>query len=38
MKTCAGSKLHDGGLKRLHLVDDVAINWLKGISMKAIVN
>jgi len=28
------SKLHDGGLQRLHSTDDVAINWLEGIALK----
>ena len=31
---CPASKLHDGGLQRLHYTDDVAINWLEGIALK----
>jgi len=26
---CAVSKLHDGGLQRLHSADNVAVNWLE---------
>ena len=28
------SKLHGGGLQRLHSVDDVAANWLEGMVVK----
>jgi len=32
-----GSKLHDGGLQRLHSANDVAINWLEETAMKALI-
>ena len=30
------SKLHDGGLQRLHCADNVAVNWLDGTAMKTL--
>jgi len=35
-KDATGSKLHDGGLQRLHFADDIALNWLEGMAMKAL--
>jgi len=32
---CPGSKLHDGGLQRLHSVNNIAVNWLEGMVVKA---
>jgi len=34
---CPGSKLPDGGLERLYSTDDIAINWLEGMAMKALM-
>jgi len=34
---CPVSKLHDGGLQRLHSANDVAVNWLQGTAMKVLV-
>ena len=33
-RQCHISKLHGGGLQRLHSVDDVAANWLEGMVVK----
>jgi len=35
---CPVSKLYDGGLQRLHPADDVAVNRLEGMAMKAHVH
>ena len=32
---CPVSKLHDGGLQRLHSADDIAVNWLEETAKKA---
>jgi len=32
------SKLHDGSLQRLHPAGDVAVNWLEGTAMKALMS
>jgi len=34
---CPGSKLHDGGLQRLHSAEYIAINWLEETATKALV-
>jgi len=35
---CPGSKLHDCDLQRLHSADDIAVKWLGGTVVKALVN
>ena len=35
---CHISKLHGGGLQRLHSVDDVAANWLEGMVVKDVAD
>jgi len=36
-KECLGSRLYNGGLKRPHSANNIAISWLEGMAMKALM-